>query len=294
MALLGTLFVVLSTCLTISCAAKLTDLFPRDGMCGLSTKERLDTLRQIQDVADRLQNDGVLVLQCGNGVWIPLADFDVTGTDTDCPPGWTFTETPTRGCIGENSNGTAGGCDVATFSTGGFPYHKVCGRITGRTFGGLGFINQVNFITISSDLTTTLVDDIVLVDGITLTHSSPIQHIWTFSANNNNAFCPCNDQELSLLRNSAVEFAKNNYFCGVTGDVADSVTDAGTVIWDGTCDVSPVEFFQSCCDFNSPPFFVAELASTTSADVDARLCLDGNAGVFSETLSVESIKLYVQ
>ena len=55
----GTFFVVTFASMTMPCAAKLTDLFPRNGQCGLSTKERLDTMRQIQDVADRLQTDGV-------------------------------------------------------------------------------------------------------------------------------------------------------------------------------------------------------------------------------------------
>ena len=290
MALLGTLFVVLSASMTIPCAAKLTDLFPRDGLCDLSTKERLDALRQVQNAADRLQNDGVLVPDCGNGLWIPLADFDVTGTDTECPPGWTFTETPMRGCIGENSNG-AGGCDVAAFSTDGFPYHKVCGRITGTTLGTTGFIDLTSIAKgLSSDPTTTQVDDIVLVDGITLTHSSPIQHIWTFAANHNNAYCPCVDPATATfsLRNSPIQFAGDNYFCGIDSE------SAGTILWDGDCEAFPPGPFQTCCNFNSPPFFVADLASTTSADVDARLCLDGNAGIFSEALSVESIKLYVQ
>ena len=285
MALLGTLFVVLSASMTIPCAAKLTDLLPRDGLCDLSTNERRDTLRQIQNAADRLQNDGVLVPDCGNGVWIPLADFDVTGTDTECPPGWTFTETPMRGCIGENSNG-AGGCDVAAFSTGGFPYNKVCGRITGRTSDGTTGFLDLTSINFNSDPTTTLVDDIVLVDGITLTHSSPIQHIWTFAANGGGPFCPCNPQSPGL-RNSPVEFASDNYFCGVDS--------AGVnIIWDGGCEAFLPGPFQTCCNFNSPPFFVAELATTTSADVDARLCLDGTAGQGDDALLVESIKLYVQ
>ena len=275
--------------MTIPCAAKLTDLLPRDGLCDLSTKERLDALRQFQNAADRLQNDGVLVPDCGNGLWIPLADFDVMGTDTECPPGWTFTDTPIRGCIGENSN-SAGGCDVATFSTGGFLYNKVCGRITGRsTEVTAGFADLSSISPASSDPTTTQVDDIVLVDGITLTHSSPIQHIWTFAANTDGPFCPCNDASIAIggftLRNSPVEFASDNYFCGIASP--------GAIIWNGDCDFSPGPL-QTCCNFNSPPFFVAELSSTTNADVDARLCLDGNAGLFPEEIFVESIKLYVQ
>ena len=70
-------------------------------------------------------------------------------------------------------------------------------------------------------------------------------------------------------------------------------SSAGSTLWNGDCE-NLLEPLQTCCNFNSPPFFVAELASTTSADVDARLCLDGNAGLGPEALFIESIKLYVQ
>ena len=289
MVLLGTLFVVLSTCFTISYAAQLTDFFPRDGMCGLSTKERIDTLRRIQDIADRLQNDGVLVPQCGNGVWIPLTDFDVTGIDTECPPGWTFTDTPTRGCIGENSNGT-GGCDLATFSTGDFPYHKVCGRITGRgNCFPLGFVDPTIFPAGALfDVNATLVDNIALVDGVTLSYSSPMQHIWTFAAAGTISIaCPCNTPVIPALRTSPLEFAGDSYFC----DLADS--GGGKTLWAGDCgDLETV--LPACCNFNNSPFFAAELGSTTTVNVDARLCLDGNGGTIPEGLLIESMELYVQ
>ena len=123
--LLATLCILLSTILTAqpSAAKKLTDLFPRDGLCGLSTEEKLDTLRKIKEFeaadADGQDADGqdadddgqdadddadpdddagfVTVPQCGAGLWLPIANFDVAGTDIDCPPGWTFTDSPTRG-----------------------------------------------------------------------------------------------------------------------------------------------------------------------------------------------------
>ena len=120
--LLATLCILLSSILTTqpSAAKKLADLFPRDRLCGLSMQERLDTLRNIkefeadddgQDAADDDDAGFVTVPQCGAGLWLPIANFDVTGADTDCPPGWTFTDAPMRGCFGENSNSAAGGCD---------------------------------------------------------------------------------------------------------------------------------------------------------------------------------------
>ena len=173
--LIATLCILLSTILTTqpSAAKKLTDLFPRDGLCGLSTKERLDTLRSIQEATDRLDAGFVTVPQCGAGLWLPIANFDVTGTDTDCPSGWTFTVSPTRGCFGENSNSVDGGCDVATFPTGGVSYNKVCGRITGRATGSpVGFLDILSRAP-TFDTTVTQFDGVVPADGVTLTHSTP-------------------------------------------------------------------------------------------------------------------------
>ena len=292
--LIATLCILLSTILTTqpSAAKKLTDLFPRDGLCGLSTKERLDTLRSIQEAADRLDAGFVTVPQCGAGLWLPIANFDVTGTDTECPPGWTFTDVPTRGCFGENSNSGAGGCDVATFPTNEVLYNKVCGRITGRATGILfGFIDILQQIP-TFDTTVTQFDGVVPADGVTLTHSTPAEHIWTFAASiidgAGNIACPC-DPDLDNNA-GAVEFAdSNNYFC----DAADS--EAEKTLWAGDCGTLETDA-PECCNVNGPPFFVSTLTSPTSANVDARLCLDGNAGLegLAEALFIQRMELYVQ
>ena len=331
--LLATLCILLSTILTThpSAAKKLTDLFPRDGLCGLSMQERLDTLRNIKefeaDDADGQDADGqdadgqdadddgqdadddgqdadddgqdadadddaglVTVPQCGAGLWLPIANFDVTGADTDCPPGWTFTDAPMRGCFGENSNSAAGGCDMVTFPTGGVSYNKVCGRISGRGTGSpVGFFN-ILMLSPTFDTTVTQFDGVVPADGVTLTYSTPAEHIWTFAAATINAAgdfsCPCNPETASL-NVGAVEFADNNYFC----DIAD--TQGRKVLWISDCGLLQIDV-PDCCNVNGPPFFVSTLTSPTSANVDARLCLDGNAGMAEEALFVQRMELYVQ
>ena len=257
-------------------------------------RDWIATLRSIQEAADRLDAGFVTVPQCGAGLWLPIANFDVTGTDTECPPGWTFTESPTRGCFGENSNSGAGGCDVATFSTGGVSYNKVCGRITGRGTGSpVGFLNlPLEPIPPTFGITVTQFDSIMPADGVTLTHSTPAEHIWTFAAATNNKmfatdfFCPCNPSAAANLRVGTVEFADSNYFC----DVADSVAEK--TLWAGDCGELETDV-PECCNVNGPPFFVSTLTSLTSANVDARLCLDGNAGSISEDLFIQRMELYV-
>ena len=65
---------------------------------------------------------------------------------------------------------------MATFSTSGVEYGKVCGRIIG---GGPGAPDAFRELGLAAP---TVVDGIRMVDGLTIVHSSPIQHIWTLAA----------------------------------------------------------------------------------------------------------------
>ena len=106
---------ILSPSLTTPSAA-------RDGKCELSTEERLKVMRQIRTIPE-----------CGPGVWLQIADFDISGP-SQCPPEWEFSDMPLgqEGCRRPDPDG---GCTVAAFSTGGFEYGKVRGRIIGAAAG---------------------------------------------------------------------------------------------------------------------------------------------------------------
>ena len=85
--------------------------------------------------------------------------------------------------------------------------------------------------------------------------------------------CPCDpDQDADLLNAGAVEFADSNYFC----DAADFAAEK--TLWAGDCGTLETDV-PECCNVNGPPFFVSTLTSPTNANVDARLCLDGNANL---------------
>lgn len=128
-------FTIISTLLSPSLiapsAAALTDLFPRDGLCGLSPEDRLGVQQQIQNGVDLLRA-AVGVPQCGPGLWRQVADFDVSGLPSECPSGWPFTLTPERGCARPTLDA---GCVATTFPTGGLPYSQVCGRVKASAIG---------------------------------------------------------------------------------------------------------------------------------------------------------------
>lgn len=248
----------------------LTDLIPQGGLCGLTSVERQEALRRIQTAVD-CQSNGIEVPECGPGLWIPIADFNVTGDSRECPTGWTFTETPARGCT---RGADSAGCDLASFSTEGCSYQRVCGRVIGSASGSMSL---EGFNTWPG----TPIDGINLVDGVTITHSSPIQHIWTLAGSSGMPSCPCN---VPSTITTATTFAGSDYFCDTTS--ADTKQ-----LWAGDCQgLSPA--VEACCNFNTPPFFTATLPSPTSANVDARLCRDEPRS--NEDLLVEIIQLYVQ
>ena len=136
--------------------------------------------------------------------------------------------------------------------------------------------------------TVTQFDGVVPADGVTLTHSTPAEHLWTFAAVSV-AFCPCTPGITlpGVTSNvDALEFAGSNYFCDFAGTAAEKT------IWDGDCGTLETDA-PECCNVNGPPFFVSTLTSPTSANVDARLCLDGNAGFEAEALFIQRMELYV-
>ena len=85
---------ILSPSLTTPSAGKLSDFFPSDGMCGLSTEQRLEVLRNLQNAVPIANAGGVAVPECGPGPWLQVANFDSDVTPSQCPPEWPFISTP--------------------------------------------------------------------------------------------------------------------------------------------------------------------------------------------------------
>ena len=222
----------------------------------------------------------------GTGGWRRVVYLDMTDPSTTCPSGWNMTGYSKRTC-GRASDGLRT-CDSVTFPVSGGEYSRVCGRIKAYQWGSTdGFRNgQVTTI------------DGAYVDGISLTHSSPRQHIWTFVAGVSEGnptwsqVCPC-DSDHTIH----ITFVGNDYFCesGVNepwgawvGGSRHYTLHPSDPLWDGENCLSS----STCCSLHNLPYFVKQLPTPTTDNIEARICLDEL--LRNENIAVELVELYVQ
>ena len=224
---------------------------------------------------------------CGGvtGGWMRVVKINMTNSSHTCPSGLKTLTSPKRLCA-MNING--GGCSSATVNLHGVEYTRVCGKI-------IGYQQKTPdaFYPYHSDRALTIDDQ--YVDGISLTHGrNPRKHIWTFAVANdefsfdNDDVCPCTNVN-NTATISIPPYIGNDYFCD-TGSEASSqyIFYPNDPLWDG----QGCGQLNTCCSFNNPPWFMKELASSTSDDIEMRLCADQLRN--NEDINFESIELYVQ
>ena len=129
-------------------------------------------------------------------------------------------------------------CSPVVYQTGSEPYSQVCGRARGYQFGLMNAFGP--------HLSTPSINDPYL-DGISITHGNPRQHIWSFAVRRNERngrFCPCaNNPNINL---SLPDFVGNSYYCesGFTNSTIGR-TSWSDPLWDGEgCSVTG----NMCCD----------------------------------------------
>ena len=214
----------------------------------------------------------------GTGGWRRVVYLDMTDPNTNCPSGWQLTSHSKRTC-GRVSTGLT--CDNVTFPVSGGDYSRVCGRIKGYQYQWTDAFEAYN------EGRVTTIDD-AYVCGVSLTHGSPRQHIWTFAAGiaegrpTADDACPC-DATIDI---AIPPFVGGDYFCevGYAGVGVGLFTD--DPLWDGYgCTAS-----SRCCSFNNPPYFTKQLPSSTTDDIEARICQKDGV----EDSPIEFIELYVQ
>ena len=137
------------------------------------------------------------------------------------------------------------------------------------------------------------------VDGLSLTHGAPgsRQHIWTFASGlftgsqggYNGYKCPCDND--NTIYSSSPSFVGNDYFCESTRTASNwNVLSffPNATLWDGQV----CEGGGTCCKFNNPPWFTKNLTSSTTDDIELRLCLNHPAS--SANIALGQLELYVQ
>ena len=219
----------------------------------------------------------------GTPGWRRVAFINMTDTSYNCPTGLSLTSYYSKRTCGR-SHTTQGGCSSITFSVGGLPYSRVCGRIRGYQFGSPdAFGSQNQGI------------DGYYVDGVSLTHggAGSRQHIWTFAAGITAvgtsylfARCPCDIHNYD----GVPAFVGDDYFCesGLHSpwNFQYNILYPDDVLWDGQNCTSN----STCCQLNNPPWFTKNLTSATTDDIELRICTNDSPG----DVPLELIELYVQ
>ena len=205
----------------------------------------------------------------GTGGWRRVAYLDMTDPNTTCPSGWQLN---TRGSKRVCDTGSGGyvTCSSVFYPVSGGAYNRVCGTIRGYNRGGGAFT------TYSRRFATTI--DRGYVSGVSLTHGSPRQHIWTFAAGSNSYPCFCDG-----IHFPTPSFVGRDYFCESTESWDFNLTHP---LWDGkNCAIT-----SSCCSFNNPPYFTKQLPNPATDDIEIRQCQWGR----NTAAPVDFIDIYVK
>ena len=227
---------------------------------------------------------------CGGvtGGWMRVARLNFSDTSTSCPCGLRERVDSGIHTCGIESPGAA--CPSVMFSTSGVEYTKVCGKILAYQFSSpdaFGDDGRGPNPDIDSNY----------VDGVSLTHGhTPRNHIWTFAAaldegDDDESTCECSHSQSA--GKSSPSFVGQDYFCDSGSQNYDIIFDTGDFfpndpLWDGDGCGSE----STCCSFNNPPWFHKELPSSTSDDIEMRVCID--EGRFNEDIALSSVEIYVQ
>ena len=211
---------------------------------------------------------------CGTrGGWMRVAHLDMTQPNQQCPSGFRLITSSSKRLCGRPG---PAGCVSVKFSTNSIAYNKVCGKVIAY---------QDN--TPDGMYSSGTIEEVYL-DGVSITHGTPRQHIWSFIASyaENGRNCPC----YAAHNGVRIPFIGNNFFCDSAVDIwsGQHILYPDNPLWDGEgCGSNSL-----CCSFNNPPWFCTELTLTTSNDIELRLC--GDEITDNEDVPIENFELYVQ
>ena len=168
---------------------------------------------------------------CGNitGGWMRVGSINITENDTQCP-GNLLKREDSNTCGVEIVAFSLPHCSSVNFSVNSFRYSKVCGKIKAFPISSLEAFHS-RFPSIDHNY----------VDGISLTHGHPRQHIWTLAAGNDIS-CPCTDNCEANSITLPPSFVDKDYFCDTGSE------DRSNPLWNGGSCVTT----NTCSSFNSP------------------------------------------
>ena len=235
--------------------------------------------------AIRVYCDMTLTCKGVGGGWMQVAKLDMTNSSHQCPLGTRLRNNQSKRLCGIDS--TEAGCSSTTFAVQGIEYSRVCGKIIAYQYASPDSFKDIyrSGNTINDDY----------VDGISLTYGNPRAHIWTFAAAPDERgaaapySCPCTNIHHAGSAPQPPSFVGTDYFCdtGSRGEWQGRLyTD--DPLWDGA-GCGPV---NTCCSLNNPPWFVKQLPSTTTSNIEMRICHDEPRS--NEDTPIEVIELFIQ
>ena len=219
------------------------------------------------------------------GGWTRIAYLNMSDSTEKCPPGFRQHQSDgVRACGRQNSS--SGSCQSVKFPSYGISYSQVCGRIVGYQYATTDAIDTV-YGTGHNDINSHY------VDGVSLTHGSPRQHIWTFMAglfenvSNPIVNCPCATGTTQTVQS----FIGNDYFCesGCPYTIVYPKLYTADPLWDKK-GCSTIE--QSCCQVTGLPWFHKTIQCPTSDYIEMRVCAD--EGTDNEDVPVNYYEIYIK
>ena len=217
---------------------------------------------------------------CGHltGGWMKVANIDMTDENNACPENLNYTvQSSMRMC---RSSHTTAGCTSVTFPAHMIPYTNVCGRARGYAFGSPDAFHhgQAGGQTI----------DGYYVDGLSVTHGSPRNHIWTFAAGLSKLAyypdynCPCAVNPGP----ASPPFLGSNYFCesGLTGISELLIWYLDDPLWDSQGCTS-----GSTCCIRGGPWFTTTFNQEVNDDIEIRWC----SSDIGEDVGVDQLEIYI-
>ena len=231
---------------------------------------------------------------CGSGGgWTRLAYLDMTDSTENCPSGFKLYQSGgVRAC--GRATSSVGSCVSVQFLSNGISYSQVCGRIVGYQYSAPDAVFSP-YHSGHNDINS------YYVDGVSITHGSPRQHIWTLMAGLHEASyyndgdghhnCPCSQ---GSTQNSTLQsFIGNDYYCESSNPATDGslqfILYTSDQLWDGK-GCGSLE--GNCCTAPGLPWFHKVLNTTTTDYLELRVCADQETA--DEDVPVSFYELYVK
>ena len=248
-----------------------------------SQEERDAIIQNIRETSNNLiAQIAPVVKNCGLGQWHCVASLNMSDPAQQCPSAWR--EYNTNGVRACGRPSTSNGSCPATVYAVHHQYSRVCGRAIGYQIGSPDAFGHE----------TIPQPDSYYVHGVSITHGTPHNHIWTYAAGLSEGDfrpqrdnCPCSN---SSHPDNAYppSFIGDNYYCESGNPTSIFVLHhlySADPLWDGQqCEG------ECCSNGKSPPWFRVELPNPTTDDIEVRIC---SSAPTVDDIPIQLLELYI-